>query len=277
MQNNNKKTNRKKVTLKPVYKPYLRGNVASKTAAKRGLRVFGFVLVFAFIYVIAGLALNFDNNFLRVLCNAVLLLAAAMVMYAEGANQGETDVSFAEIAQERLNEGHKVAESERDLCFHPLKGLFTVALGVLPLFVVCLLYAFMAEKQTHSLSVLPSWVGTYESQSEISLALAYYYETAPFALADVLRVIVRMINFPFVTIVGVNNYDLLYLMDKLSPVLCLVVPGCYLLGYLRGPHLRALVHGNIRMNRRKQNKREMRARAQRREQMKKKNEKKELI
>ena len=277
MQKNANKTNRKKVTLKPVYKPYLRGNVVSKAAAKRGLRVIGYTLVFAFIYLIAGSALNFGNDLLRIVCNLAILAAAAMVLYAEGSRQGETDVGFAEIAQERLDEGRNVAASEHDLCFNPLKGVFTVAVGVLPLFIVCLVYAFMAEKQTLSLAVLPSWVSTYESQSEVSLALSYYNETAPFTLTDGLRVFTRLINFPFITMAGTESFDMMYLMDKLAPVLCLVVPSFYLLGYLRGPYLRALVHGSIRMNRRKHNKREKRARDQRRQQIQKKNEKKELI
>ena len=274
---NKKNTNRKKATLKPVYKPYLRGNVASKVAAKRGIRIFGYTLVATFVYLLAGSALSFDNFLLRILCNAVLLLAVGMVMFAEGSNQGETDVGFAEIAQERLDEGRKVAVSEHDLCYHPMKGLFTMVIGILPVFIVCCVYAVLAEKQHYTLGVLPSWVSTYESQSEISQALAFYHEATPFALADALRVIVRLINFPYVTMAGVEDYNAMYIADKISPILCLIVPFFYVLGYRRGPHLRALVHGSIRMNRRKHNKREQRARNQRKQQMQKKPEKKELI
>ena len=275
MQNNAK--NRKKVTLKPVYKPYLRGTVASKTAAKRGLRILGYSLVFIFIYLLAGSAMSFENTLLRIGANSILLLLGAAVIYADGSNQGETDVGFAEIAQERLNEGRNVPKSEYDLCYHPLKGLFTMAVGMLPVFIVCVVYAVLAEKQGYSLGVLPSWVSTYESQGEIANALAYYHEKAPFELVDALRIIVRLVNFPFVTMAGIDNYDAMFLVDKLAPVLCLVVPVSYVIGYLRGPYLRALVHGSIRLNRRKHNKREKRVREQRKLQMQKKNDKKELI
>ena len=47
--------------------------------------------------------------------------------------------------------------------------------------------------------------------------------------------------------------------------------------YLRGPQLRALVHGNIRQNKRKHNAKERKAREQRAKQMEQKNKKKELI
>jgi len=96
-------------------------------------------------------------------------------------------------------------------------------------------------------------------------------------LVDALRIFVRLLNFPYVTMAGVDNFDAMYIVDKLAPLLCLIVPSFYALGYLRGPYLRALVHGSIRMNRRKQNKREMRAREQRRQQIQKKSDKKELV
>ena len=87
----------------------------------------------------------------------------------------------------------------------------------------------------------------------------------------------RLLLFPFVNIAGANNADALLLVDRLSPLLCLLTPACYGLGYLRGPQLRALVHGNIRQNKRKHNAKERKAREQRVKQMEQKNKKKELI
>lgn len=275
MQNNGNK--KKKKGMKPVYMPYLRGNIFSRTAIVRGTKIFGYLLMFAFIYLLLGGALTFDNTILRVVANLLLLSAGAIVLYGEGANQGETDVGFAEIVQKRKDEGKNVPASERDLCFHPLKGTLSAAVAALPYFIVCTVFAVIAQKQHYTLGVLPSWVSSYESQGEVAQALAYYHEPVAFSLEAVLRVVVRLINFPYVTMMGINSYDAMYLVDKLSPLLCLTLPACYAIGYLRGPLLRALVHGNIRQNRRKQNKREQRARKERRLQMEKKKEKKELI
>lgn len=272
-----KNANKKKKGMKPVYMPYLRGKVVSRDAWIRSLKVMGFIVMFIFIYTMLGGALSFDNVYLRVLCNVLMLMAGGMVFYGEGAGHGETDVGFAEIAQKRLDEGKNVPESDKKLCYHPLKGLYVAALGVLPFFLVCLVFAFIAKKQGFALGVLPSWVSTYESQSEVAQALSYYNEVQPLTLETVLRVIVRLINFPYVTMVGIDSYDAMYIADKLSPLLCLTLPLCYMIGYLRGPYLRALVHGNIRMNRRKHNKREQRARQERLQKMAKKSEKKELI
>ena len=151
------------------------------------------------------------------------------------------------------------------------------AVGALPFFVICLVFAIVAQKQRFSLGVLPSWVASYESQSEVSEALAFYHETSGLSLEAVLRIVVRLIIFPYVTMMDINSYEAMYWVDKLSPLFCLTLPACYAVGYLRGPFLRALVHGNIRQNRRKHNKREKRARQQRRQQMETKNNKKELI
>ncbi len=272
-----KNTSKKKKGMKPVYVPHLRGEVVSREAGIRSLKVLGFIVMFIFIYTMLGGALSFDNVLLRVLCNVALLAAGGMVFYGEGAGHGETDVGLGEIAQKRLDEGRKVHESDKKLCYHPFKGLYVAAVGVLPFFLICLVFSFIAKKQGFSLGVLPSWVSTYESQSEVSQALAYYHEVNPMTLEAILRILVRLINFPYVTMLGIDSYEMMYLVDKLSPLLCLTLPACYVIGYSRGPHLRALVHGNIRLNRRKHNKREQRARQERRQQMAKKNEKKELI
>jgi len=272
MQNQKKKKN----AMKPVYKPYLRGNVVSRTAAKRAGKLLGYLLMVVFIYLMLGGALTFENTFLRVLANLGLLSIGGMVFYSEGANQGETDVGFAEIAQKRLDEGKNVPASEHDLCYNRLKGVFTAAMAALPFFLVALVFAVIAKKQSFALGVLPSWVTAYESQAEVAQSLAYYHEVTPMTLESILRVIVRLINFPYITMMGINSYDMMYLADKLSPLMALTMPVCYALGYQRGPLLRALVHGNIRVNRRKQSRREKRARMERRAPQKK-TEKKELI
>ena len=261
----------------PVYKPYLRGRAFSKTAVKRCWRILGYTLIFTVLYVIVGSVLAFDNTALRVICNGVILLMVMGLMYNDGARMGESDTAFAEIAMNRKNEGKNVPGSELDRCFHPLKGFVTAACGAAPVFIIALIYAFMAQKQTYSLGVLPSWVSAYEEHADIGAALAYYHQTSAVQLAEVLRVAVRLLLFPFVNIAGANNADALLLVDRLSPLLCLLTPACYGLGYLRGPQLRALVHGNIRQNKRKHNAKERKAREQRAKQMEQKNKKKELI
>ena len=259
MQKNAKNNN----GLKPIYKPYLKGNAVSGLAAKRGLRVLGMIVLFAFLFMIVSIALSINNFILRLVINLGMVAVCCWMMHAEGSRQGENDVSFAEIALNRQNSGKSVSKKDRDTCFHPLKGFFSAAVGVAPFFLIALVFALIATRQEFELTVLPSWVSAYDSQPEISQALAYYNNPDPTTLEDVLRFIVRMLLFPYINIVGTDSYDTMLLMDRLSPVLCLVTPLFYALGYLRGPSLRAMVHGNIRLNKRRHNRKERKAREQR--------------
>lgn len=273
----NKKATKKNVGLKPVFKPYLKGRPVSKTSARRATRVIMYVLMFTVIYVLLGGMMAFDNTFLRVSTNAAVVLLAMSLMYNEGARQGETDVAFGEIAQRRLDEGKVVPDSEKDTCFHPMKGFFTALVGISPILLLSLVFAAIAQKQYYTLGALPDWVSSYSGQAEIHQSLAYYNEIQGLKIADVLRMVVRLLNFPYVNMVGTDNIHSLYLVDKLSPVLCLLAPMFYGLGYLRGPYLRALVHGNIRQNKLRHNKREVKARQARAQQKRPAPKKKELI
>ena len=249
--------------LKPIYKPYLRGNVVSRIAAKRGWRVFGYILMFTFLCFIVGNMLPGNSRVLRVGLNAILVAASCALMMAEGSRQGEADVAFAEIAQNRLDSGKPVPDSEKDTCFHPLKGFFTAAVGVAVIFLLALVFSLIAHPQSYQLSALPGWVSAYTNQAEISGGLAYYEEHAAMTLEDILRMVMRILMFPYVNMVDSSDHHALYIVDKLMPLLCLIVPAFYGVGYLRGPHLRALVHGNIRANRRRYNRKQRKAREQR--------------
>ena len=273
MQKNAKKKN----AAQPVYKPYLTGRAFSPLAARRGVRILGLMLLFAFLGVIASGVFSFSNLALRILFNGAVLAFCAGVMYTEGSRQGENDVAFAEIALGRQNEGKAVTESDKNVCYHRMKGFVTALIGAAPFVLIALVYALVAVKQRYTLGALPSWVSAYETQDEISQALAYYHETAPLTLPDILRMAVRLFLFPYMNILGNGNYDKLYLLDKLSPLLTLIVPIFYGVGYLRGPYLRALVHGNIRLARRKQNRSVRKAREARAQKARRKTEQKELI
>ena len=269
-----KNASSKKNELKPIYKPYLRGKAVSGTAAKRGWRVLGYILMFTFLCFIVGNMLPSSSAALRVILNGLLVAACCALMMSEGSRQGEADVAFAEIAQGRLDSGKPVPESEKDTCFHPLKGFFTAAVGVAVIFVLAVVFSLIAHPQSYQLGALPGWVAAYTSQAEISGGLAFYNDMSGLGVEGILRIVMRILMFPYVNMVNAGDHRILYLVEKLMPLLCLIVPVFYGIGYLRGPYLRALVHGNIRMNRRRYNRKERKAREKRAQRG---NEKKELI
>jgi len=247
----------------PVYKPYLKGNIVSGFAAKRGPGVLGMMVVFAFMYVLIGTFTADAARWIVIPVNALMVLGSAFVMFNAGAMRGETDTAFAEIARNRLDSGKTVPDSEKDRCFNPLKGCFSALVGAAPIILIAAVFAFVAHRQTVSIGTLPSWVSAYTAQDNIGPALEYYNETTVIGLEDILRIVVRVFIFPFVNIVGTTNYGTLFLLDRLSPLIMLLLPAVYGIGYTRGPHLRAMVHGSIRQNRRRHNRRERRAREQR--------------
>lgn len=240
-----------KAQLKPIKKPYLEGLPISALAARRGLRILAYLLLAGVLYFFLGQLLVIEIAWLRVIINAVVILALAALFYSNGAHDGEGDVAFAEIALVRKEAGKDISKQDLARCFHPLKGFFTVFAGVILIALVCLAYAVTAVKDTYTLGVLPSWLKAYETRQDIGLALSYYQDRAVFGLWDVLRLFVRLMVFPFINIAGSGNAGAVLLVERLSPLLVFLAPLGYALGYLRGEDYRARVHGGIAANARR--------------------------
>ncbi len=265
MQKDTKPAARKK-SAPIIRKPYLKGRAVSALAAKRGLRVSGYLLISAVLFFFLGQLLALDAAWLRVPLNLAVLAAFAALMYNEGARMGEGDVSFAEIALGRKKDGKTVSQAEIDRCYHPGKGFFTALAGSLPVVLLCLVYAFMAVPDRYTLGALPSWLSAYQSRADISLALSYYNDRTGPQAVDFLRLAVRLLIFPYVNLAGAGNKAALLLVERLSPLLVTIAPMFYGVGYLQGERYRALIHGGIAANERRAARRRKKAqRPQRRE------------
>lgn len=250
---------------KIVTKPILTGRAVDKMTFKRSLRVAGSVLISVFLYLVFGSMLMFENLFLRLLSNSALVLVSAGILYMSGASHGESDAAFGEIMFQRQTEGKNVPENEKARCFMPLKGVCTALFGALPFVALALVIALTAELATYTLGALPDWLSTYRRQAEIGDALRYYESTASFGVLDILRVAVRMTILPYVSMVGGGNAQAVLMVERLSPVLELIVPAGYALGYLRGKELRARVHTSIAQSKRKKKNKEKKERQRRQE------------
>ena len=244
-------------------KPYLSGIPLGKMAFKRGIRIFFYLLISAFLFLFLGQLMSLGQGLVRVLINAAVLLAFASLLYMEGAKMGEDDVAFGEIAYNRRASGHVIPRGDLERCYHPAKGFVTAFAGVLPLLVVCLIFALIAQKQVYRLGALPDWVAAFERDRSVQLALEYYHESAPVLPENILRIIVRLLLFPYVSLFGPENADAMLLMERLSPLLVLLIPSSFALGYMRGPKQRALVHGDIANNTKRRIRREKKERAKR--------------
>jgi hypothetical protein len=239
-----------------VFKPYLKGHAVSLPAAKRGLRILAYQIAFAFLFLLIGPLFNFESLVLRLLINLAMVTSLMVLLYIEGTRAGVEDVSFAQIALQRQQNGKTIDVRELNRCYHPAKGFVTALLGTLPLLLISLLFALTVQPRQYVLGPLPDWVAAYERRADIGLALSYYHEQRSLTLPDLLGIAVRLFILPFINMVSQNDTRALCLVDRLSPLLILLPPCAYGTGYLRGPVLRARVHGAIESdNRRRQRRR----------------------
>lgn len=245
MQNTTAKKKKPKKTL--IYQPYLKGRWRTRLAAKRGLRVLSYYLIYIFLYVVLGAVMSFDSLFLRIVCNGALVIACVLLQYVNGTRDGENEVAIAEIAYQRRQSGQSVAPADIDRCFHPLKGWYTMLFGVALPFVIALVAAVTAQPQVYELQALPGWVSAFESQEDVYAAFSYYPTSGSLAPLDILRIVVRLVILPFANMAGADNAAR-FLVDRISPLLVIIPAFGYPLGYLQGRRIRAMIHGNIATN-----------------------------
>lgn len=237
--------------LLPAPKPVLLGRAVSLLAARRGLEVLAYLLVYAVLYFFLGQLLVMDARWLRTLLNLAALGGLYYLMFHEGIGTGEGDAAFAEIAMSRSQAGKQASTADLARCYHPGKGFFTAFVGALPLLLLSLIHALTAVREHVGLGALPSWLSAYELRADISLALSYYHESAALTIREVLRLAVRLLVFPYVNLLGAGGADALLAVDRISPLLVLIAPTFYAAGYLQGPRRRAMIHSGIQEGNRK--------------------------
>lgn len=258
MTTNNTKKQAKPV--KPVEKPFLRGTPTDERTGKAALAYLGILAVASIMSFLVCSMLSFDNVFLRVFLNLTVVALIWLILYNTAVNSGTEAVARGEILYQKQERGVSFAESERKICFHPLKGYLTALLGSIPLLICAVLLAITAHRQSTGFGSLPGWMSSYAGRSEVGNALAAYTQTTSMGLEDILRIIVRILIMPFVSIVGAENRDGMLLLERLSPLILLLPAAAYGTGYLQGTRERTKIHTGIAQSNRKRASREKKAR-----------------
>jgi hypothetical protein len=245
-----------KKKIQPVYKPYLKGIPRDTQTVRRASSVLGLIAISMFIYLIAGSVLVNGNILIRAVLSLVFVAMFVSLAYSNGMNTGFQDVTFAEIAYQRRENGKTLDESEAAKCYHPAKGLVNALMGVTPFFLLAVVLAVSAQPQFFIRSSLPVWVSALERRTEVGAALQFYHQSVPWSIVDIIRMIVRLAIMPFITLAGSDNVWQTVWVERLSPLLVLIIPLGYAAGYLRGPDARAKMHAGIAANVRRRRKRE---------------------
>lgn len=259
MQNKGKK----KPQVKEVKKPILQGSWHGKDAWKLALKRALSVLAVSVIYLLVGALLNFESLWARILTCVAIVGLVVYYQFYQGMAKGENDASFGEIMYVRQAEGKEVTAGDRERCFHIFKGLFAALVGALPFVVFAIVFACQTKPVGYVLGVLPSWTEGMLQQSEFGEALSYYQSRAGIGAFDIMRVIDRAMVMPFINVATYFGEESTVLVERLSPVLLLLAPVGYGLGYIQGPALRTRINTGIKMGDEKKKRRERKARKQR--------------
>ena len=257
-------TNKTKAPVTPVKKPFLQGNPTDERTLKGAAGFFGALLLIALMTFIVSSALNLENDILRILLNAAVEAVILLVMYNNAVGRGTDAVARGEILYQRKEKGREFRESEQAVCFHPLKGYLIGFLGTLPLLLCAIVLAIITRRQTTGIGALPGWLTAFQSRSEVGDALVAYTVTEGITAENILRVIVRVMVMPFVSMAGSENREGLLLVERLSPLLVLLPAIAYGTGYLQGKKEREKILTGIAQsnrNRARKERRERKARA----------------
>ena len=256
---------KKKQKIEKVTKPYLKGDMLDRTTGPAALKFFAGTVILAVVFLIFCVMLNFEQRWLNIVVNLAVALGVYLFMSQFGMNAGADAVNQGEIMYARQEKGRPVADWERSMCYHPLKGFMSALIGSLPLLLCSVVLACIAERQMTNLGTLPSWLSGVESRPEIGNALAYYHESGSLTVESALRMVIRMTTMPFVNMVGASNKDGMLLIERLSPVINLLPAIAYGLGYMGGVSARTSVHTNIALGKKKAKRKQAKERRARRQ------------
>ena len=250
----NEKEKNKKVT--EVRKPYMTGDIIDEHTIKSSIAFLGTLIAVFFISFIVCASASFDSVILRMGINLAVLVMILVIVYHNGAGRGAEAVSRGEILYQKKEKGQTFSETERKVCFHPLKGYATAMIGTIPFLVAAVILALNTSVQRTGAGTLPSWMQAYTARSDVGNALVNYTNPEGMDFVDYLRSFVRICIIPWVNIVGYSNKYGMMLVEQLSPVILLLPAAAYGTGYLTGRTIRTRIHTAISENEKKRIRRE---------------------
>jgi len=259
MQNKGKAKKPVELVKKPIIRGSWHGRDAWKLAGKSVL----FYILVTFVYLFASVLFTFDHIWGRIIICGTIVLAAGYYLYMSGAAKGQTDAAFGEILYGRREEGKNVPQDECERSYHPLKGLFAVLVAAVPFMAFAIVFACMTDVTVYRLGALPVWTESLMHQTEFADGLRYYDQQTGMTALDIMRMIDRAMIMPFINAAVPFGTQAVLLMERLSPVLILIAPMGYAIGYAQGLTLRAKINTGIKMGDDKKKRKERKARKQR--------------
>jgi hypothetical protein len=237
--------------IREVRKPFLTGSILDENTIKNSAKFLGLFIVIVFVSFIACSSTAFGGDILRVGLNTAAILVILMLYFNFGSNLGAEAVTRGEILWQRQEKGQPVSDSEKRLCYHPLKGYLIALFGLILILIPAVILAFVTEVQTTDSGALPGWMQSYVRRGDVSNALINYTQPEGMHLADYLRAFVRICIIPFVNLIGHSSKNGMLTLERLSPVILLLPAAAYGTGYISGKSIRTRIHTAISENEKK--------------------------
>ena len=191
---------RKKIPEKA--KPFLTGAPTDENTFRQAAKFSGTLILVAFMSFIICSMTSFNISVLRIGINLVIETLILYIFFSKGVNLGTDAVVRGEILYQHIHKDPEISENEKKIPFHKAKGFITGILGSVIFIVIALILALTAKKQMTGAGTLPSWMDAYMRRSEISGALISYTQGASVTVTDILRILVRLMIMPFISMCG---------------------------------------------------------------------------
>ena len=241
-------------------KPFLKGSPTDENTIRQSLKFLGILVITSLMTFLVCSLTSFKSDILRILINIVIETLVVFIFLDRGAALGTDAVARGEIIYQHIEKGIEVSEAEKRIPFHPLKGYVIGFAGSALFMILAVILALTTQRQMTGAGVLPSWLDSYMRRSEVSSALIQYTQSGSVSFTDIIRIAVRMLIMPVISIAGAENRDLLLTIERLSPLFILIPSISYGSGYLLGISRRTRIHSEIAENRRRRASREKRER-----------------
>ena len=204
-------------------------------------RMAGKLLLTLFAVTVMGLMFSalqaIESVGLRIALSLVIFTGALMVYISEGANKGAADAAASRFYVSAKERGVALADKDDAACYHPLKALSAalIAFGIPVALAVAA--AVCAKEYTYVMQDVPRWMtDSYGSRADVMAPLGAYSVQQSMQATDWIRLIVRL---PILIMVNLfpDAQTMSAVIDRLSPLMMMVYPVMYVIGYLLGPKI----------------------------------------
>ena len=197
---------------------------------KKGLKYASRIWVYHLVLMLIGLLFisTIQNDAVRLAINGALMLGAALLVYSEGAYNGERACTASAMVEKQIKEGRVVDESARSEGFDRKVALWIFVFAAIPFLLVSGVNAAVAPFYPEYNPVKAAEareVGSFEFDADAGSAEP----------VNLVNVIARLVFMPYG---GIFSMVWGNVLNALFFLFSLILPAAGAIGYLQGPRMR---------------------------------------